>query len=81
MTEPIQDYYDADVAKLNALAMKSAERAEKLKAENEKLRELVRQMYPKTKAFMEMAVQLGCNDSESYDWWLQIHKLGIEVDG
>ena len=52
-----------------------------LKAENAKLRELVQQMYPKAKAFLQMGVQLGCNDTLSYDWYLQLRDLGVEVDG
>lgn len=51
---------------------------ERLKAENEKLRELVRQMYPGAKAFLQLGVRLGCNDTLSYDWWLQLRELGIE---
>ena len=51
---------------------------EQLKAENAKLRELVRQMYPGAKAFLQLGVQLGCNDTLSYDWWLQLRELGIE---
>lgn len=50
-----------------------------LRVENAKLRELVRQMYPEAKAFLQLGVQLGCNDTLSYDWELQLHELGIEV--
>ena len=50
-----------------------------LKAENAKLRDLVAQMYPRAKAFLQMGVQLGCNDTLSYDWELQMQELGIEV--
>jgi len=45
-----------------------------------KLRELVKQMRPRAKAFLQMCVQLGCTDTLSYDWELQMHELGIEVD-
>ena len=38
--EALHEAYDVDVAKLNRLAARSAERAEKLKAENARLREL-----------------------------------------
>lgn len=48
-------------------------------AENAKLRELVAQMYPRAKAFLQMGVQLGCNDTLSYDWELQMQELGVEV--
>ena len=50
-----------------------------LRVESAKLRELVRQMYPEAKAFLQLGVQLGCNDTLSYDWELQLHELGIEV--
>ena len=39
--EALHEAYDVDVAKLNRLAARSAERAEALKAENDRLRELV----------------------------------------
>ena len=39
--DELHEAYDVDVAKLNRLAARSAERAEKLKAENTKLRELI----------------------------------------
>ena len=54
------------------------EEVRSLKAENAKLRELVRQMYPGAKAFLQLGMQLGCNDTLSYDWWLQLRELGIE---
>jgi len=50
-----------------------------LRVESAKLRELARQMYPEAKAFLQLGVQLGCNDTLSYDWELQLHELGIEV--
>lgn len=52
---------------------------EKLQAENAKLREMVAQMYPRAKAFLQMGVQLGCNDTLSYDWELQMQELGVEL--
>lgn len=55
------------------------DRAQDLQAENAKLRELVKQIYPKAKAFLQIGVQLGCNDSLSYDWYQQLHELGVEV--
>lgn len=54
-------------------------RLTELKEENAKLRELVAQMYPRAKAFLQMGVQLGCNDTLSYDWELQMQELRIEV--
>ena len=78
MTEPIQDYYDPDVAKLNALAAKSAARAEELKAENAKLRELCGEMLayllPSSKRYTvkeQMAIIDGFAERCS--------ELGIEV--
>ena len=48
--------------------------------DNHKLRELVKQMYPMAKAFLQMGVQMGLNDSLSYDWQVQLFGLGIEVE-
>lgn len=65
------------------LAMEASDKTmqiARLKDENAKLRELVRQMYPKAKAFLQMGVRLGCNDTLSYDWYLQLRELGVEVD-
>ena len=56
-----------------------AAKADELQGENAKLRELVVQMYPRAKAFLQMGVQLGCNDTLSYDWELQMQEMGIEV--
>jgi len=41
--DELHEAYDVDVAKLNRLAARSAERAEKLKAENEKLKKRLAQ--------------------------------------
>lgn len=46
---------------------------------NKKLRELCKQMYPRAKAFLQMGVQLGCNDTLSYDWEQQMRELGVEL--
>lgn len=48
--------------------------------ENTKLRKLAAEMHPYAKAFLRQGVMLGCNDSKSYDWFLQLRELGIEVD-
>ena len=56
-----------------------ARRAMSEQAENAKLRELVTEMYPYAKAFLQQGVMLGCNDTMSYDWFLQLRKMGIEV--
>ena len=56
-------------------------RLARAEADNAELRELARQMYPKAKAFLQMGVRLGCNDTLSYDWYLQLRELGVEVDG
>ena len=52
---------------------------EVLQVENAKLRRLARQMYPYAKANLQLGVALGCNDTMSYDWALQMVELGIEV--
>lgn len=51
-----------------------------LVAENAKLRELAAEMYPYAKEFLKEGVMLGCIDSKSHDWYLQLRELGIEVD-
>lgn len=61
------------------LAYVSGEVADRLKAENAKLRELAAEMYPYAKAFLKEGAMLGCVDSKSYDWFLQLRELGIEV--
>lgn len=57
-----------------------AEREDAIVAENTKLRELAAEMYPYAKAFLKEGVMLGCIDSKSYDWFLQLRELGIEVE-
>ncbi len=52
---------------------------ERLKGENAKLQRLAQQMYPYAKAHLQFGVQLGRNDTMSYDWALQMVDLGIEV--
>lgn len=54
--------------------------AESLEAENAKLLELAAEMYPYAKAFLQQGVMLGCTDSKSYDWYLQLREAGIEVE-
>lgn len=44
-----------------------------------KLTNLAKQMYPLAKAHLQLGVALGCNDTLSYDWALQMTELGIEV--
>lgn len=51
-----------------------------LRTENKKLRELTAKMYPYARAYAQMGLAMGCNDSASYDWYLQLRELGIEVD-
>lgn len=80
MRHSTQDEKDAYEAMLErkSVVLATSEEFERLKAENAKLRELARQMYPGAKAFLQLGVQLGCNDTLSYDWWLQLRELGIE---
>ena len=56
------------------------DRVRKVEAENAKLRELVQQMYPIAKAYLQFGVMLGRIDGMSYDWALQMIELGVEVD-
>ena len=73
--EPLHEAYDVDVAKLNRLAARSAERAEKLKAENEKLRELIADVHEALKADRAgMFHRLTLASMED-----DMHELGIEV--
>ena len=51
-----------------------------LLTENAKLRELAAEMYQYAKEFLKEGVMLGCIDSKSHDWYLQLRELGIEVD-
>jgi predicted nuclease with TOPRIM domain len=51
----------------------------KARDENAKLRRLTQQIYPYAKAHLQLGVALGCNDTLSYDWALQMVELGIEV--
>lgn len=51
-----------------------------LRRENEKLRKLVAEMYPFAKAFLQTGIQFGSVDSKSYDWYLRMRELGIEVN-
>jgi hypothetical protein len=53
---------------------------ERLQAENAKLRKLAAEMYPYAKAFLQQYLILGYIDSKSYDWFLQLREMGIEVD-
>lgn len=66
---------------LMAMSIDSLEHKNKqLETENAKLRELVKQMYPIAKADLQLGVVLGCKDTMSYDWALQMTELGIEVN-
>lgn len=51
-----------------------------LKQENAKLRKIVEEMHPFAKAYMSIAVNLGCNDDKSFDWEMCMRELRIEVD-
>ena len=53
---------------------------ERLKDENTKLRKLAAEMYPYAKAFLQDGLILGYIDSKSYDWYLQLREMGIEVE-
>ena len=76
--EALHEAYDVDVAKLNRLAARSAERAEALKAENEKLRELVRSVlvlrHDSVFKWLDAATAEVCGTS----FTAQARELGIE---
>lgn len=87
MTEYIEEY---DVAKLNALAAKSAARAEGLSKQNAKLKELVRDI---NKARLTLcnaypdAQDLDCNECVAFAYCqkgegigARMRELGVEVD-
>ena len=48
-------------------------------AENAKLRELLAEMYPCAKAYLQEWLVVGGIDSKIYDWHLRLRELGIEV--
>ena len=64
----------------DALLALAEQNIAELIAENAKLRKLSAEMYPYARAFTQLGVSLGCNDSVSYDWYLQLRELGIEVE-
>lgn len=74
--EPLHEMYDLDVAKINRLAARSAERAEALKAENEKLRELIADVHEALKAdragMFHKLILASMEDD--------MRELGVEVD-
>lgn len=63
---------ELDVTEVNELS--------KLQNENAKLRKLAADMYPYAKAFLQQGIMFGCTDSKSYDWFLQLREMGIEVE-
>ena len=69
------EYYDID-DDLKELAKNVSD----MEAENSKLRKLAAEMYPYAKAFLQEYLILGYIDSKSYDWYLQLREMGIEVD-
>ena len=75
--EALHEAYDVDVAKLNRLAARSAERAEALKAENEKLRELIADVHEALKADRAGMFHMLTIASMEED----MRELGMEVDG
>lgn len=68
------------IAELEQVVVERNQCIRKLRTENKKLRKLSAEMYPYARAFTQLGVNLGCNDSMSYDWYLQLRKLGIEAD-
>lgn len=77
--EPLHEAYDVDVAKLNRLAARSAERAEKLKAENTKLRDFVYDMWNDMNVYYTQNERPNSRDMDFYRD--RMRELGIEVDG
>jgi len=55
------------------------ERCKAEEVESAKLRELVAEIYPYAKAYLQEWRVLGCIDSKSYDWYLRLLELGVEV--
>lgn len=51
----------------------------RLRIDNAMLRELVAEIYPYAKAYLQEWRVLGCIDSKSYDWYLRLLELGVEV--
>ena len=70
--DELHEAYDVDVAKLNRLAARSAERAEALKSENAKLRELVYDMLQDE--------ERGHNDELTFDEHVErANELGVQL--
>lgn len=51
----------------------------RLRIDNAMLRELVAEIYPYAKAYLQQWRMLGRIDSKSYDWYLRLLELGVEV--
>lgn len=49
-------------------------------AENAKMGELLAEIYPYAKAYLQEWLVFGGIDSKSYDWYLRLRELGVEVD-
>ena len=78
MAEPLHEAYDVDVAKLNRLAARSAERAEKLKTENAKLRDFVYDMWNDMNVYY---TQNERPDSMDMDFYRdRMRELGVVAD-
>ena len=76
--EPLHEAYDVDVAKLNRLAARSAERAEALKVENAELRDFVYDMWNDMNVYYTQSEKPDSMDMDFYR--NRMRELGIEVD-
>ena len=76
--DELHEAYDVDVAKLNRLAARSAERAEKLKTENAKLRDFVYDMWNDMNVYY---TQNERPDSMDMDFYRdRMRELGVVAD-
>lgn len=72
-------YYEPDVTDLEAEVPLLRRENKELLAENAKLRELLAEIYPYAKAYLQEWLVFGGIDSKSYDWYLRLRELGIEM--
>lgn len=77
--EALHEAYDVDVAKLNRLAARSAERAEKLKAENEKLRDELDAAKHDLSLFSERIVELGAENAKLREQGARLFDKTLEL--
>lgn len=77
MTEEQERQSEAYKESLRRALSAQYEKVATLEAENAKLRELLAEMYPCAKAYLQEWLVVGGIDSKSYDWYLRLRELGV----